>query len=370
MGFTLGLVINPFAGLGGAVGLKGSDGAEVVARARRLGAHGNAPARALRALQRLAGSQMEVITATGELGEQVCREAGIEARVIGPPHPQGSARDTQDACAAFLEEGVDLLLFAGGDGTARDVAQALAGAPQPPPILGIPCGVKMYSGVFALSPEHAGELALRYASGRIDTQEAELLDIDESASRADRVSTRLHGYARVPADRQHLQSAKASGANPDRAAEAVAAAFAETLRGDHLYILGPGRTIQALAERLNGQATLLGVDAYLGRELVCRDASETELLALAARHPTHVVVSVTGGQGCLFGRGNQQIGPRLLANLPADRLHVLASSAKIAALPQGRLFVDSGDPQLDARLSGFIRVHTAPGRSAMVRVVH
>jgi predicted polyphosphate/ATP-dependent NAD kinase len=368
MTFKVGLLINPFAGLGGTTGLKGSDGAEMVALALQLGARPQAHDRCVRALQRLIGSDAQIFTVPGEMGADACAAAGLQAQIVATPAAEHSSRDTIEACNALLAQSVDLLLFGGGDGTARDVAAAVSSMTTT--VLGIPCGVKMYSGVFARSPEHAGELARHCANGGVASHEAELLDIDEQASREDRVSTRLYGYARVPAEPRHMQSAKSGSSNPDRAVEAEAALFAAQMQAGHVYFLGPGRTIQALSKHLNGDSTLLGVDAYLGKTLICRDASESDLLALTARYPAHVVVSLTGGQGCLFGRGNQQISAAVLASISPAHLHVLASSEKIAALPQGQLFVDSGDPVIDTRLSGFIRVHTAPGRSAMVRVVH
>ena len=369
MAFKAGLVINPFAGLGGTTGLKGSDGATTVARALQLGAQPQAHERCARALLRLRdGDDVQVLTVAGEMGADVCAAAGVSARIVAMPALEHSARDTLAACEALLAESVDLLVFGGGDGTARDVAQALAASALP--MLGIPCGVKMYSGVFARSPEHAGELIRRCAEGKVIYREAELLDIDEVASRDDRVSTRLFGYARVPADPRHLQSAKASSSDPDRAVAAEAAMFATGMQAGHVYFLGPGRTLQALARHLEGDGSLLGIDAYLDKKLICRDANEHDLLELAARYPAHVVVSLTGGQGCLFGRGNQQLSARLLRLIEPAHLHVLASSAKLAALPFGQVFVDTGDPALDRQLSGFIRVHTAPGRRAMVRVVH
>lgn len=368
MAFKVGLLINPFAGLGGAAGLKGSDGAEIVALALRLGARPQAHERTVRALRRMVGHDAEVFTIAGEMGERACHEAALEAHVVATSPATHSAQDTAEACRALLAASVDLLLFAGGDGTARDVAAASTATPTL--MLGIPCGVKMYSGVFARSPEHAGELVRRCAFGSVASREVELLDIDEEASRNDRISTRLHGYAKVPAEPRHMQSAKSGSSDPDRAVEAEAERFAAQMQPGHVYFLGPGRTVQALARHLEGKGTLLGVDVYRGRTLICRDANESDLLTLAARYPAHLVVSLSGGQGCLFGRGNQQISAAVLALINPEHLHVMASSAKIAALPQGQLFIDSGDPVIDARFSGFIRVHTSPGRSAMLRVVH
>ncbi|WP_158541396.1 MULTISPECIES: ATP-NAD kinase family protein [unclassified Pseudomonas] len=368
MTFKVGLLINPYAGLGGTAGLKGSDGAAIVEMALARGAQPQAQARCIRALKRIVGSNVEVYTVADALGERACRAAGVNARVVATPPTVSTARDTVEACHALLAEGIDLLLFGGGDGTARDVMAASGSAPAL--LLGIPCGVKMYSGVFARTPEHAGDLVRQCAEGPVAIHEAEVLDIDEQATRSDRISTRLYGYARVPAHSRHMQSAKAGSTNPDRAVADAAQLFASQMLADHLYFLGPGRTVQALAGQLDGDGTLLGVDAYLGHKLVCRDASERELLALAAQHPVHLVVSLTGGQGCLFGRGNQQISAAVLARVDPANLHVLASAAKIAQLPDGQLFVDTGDPEIDVRYSGFTRVHTAPGRSVMLRVTH
>lgn len=367
MTFKVGLLINPFAGLGGSVGLKGTDGADVRELALKLGARSKTHDRCVRALRRFVGADAQLYTIAGEMGERACKAAGLPAQVVATPAATHSALDTTHACRALLAEGADLVLFAGGDGTARDVAAAASC--QPTLILGIPCGVKMYSGVFARSPEHAGELARRCANDRIASREAELLDIDEDASRNDRISTRLYGYARVPADPRHMQSAKSISVDPDRAVEAQAALFASTVQAGQLYILGPGRTVQAVARHLEGDGTLLGVDAYLGSTLILRDANEHDLLSLAAQYPVHLVLGLTGGQGCLFGRGNQQISAAVLAWIDLAHLHVLASSAKIASIPDGQLFVDTGDPAVDARFNGFIRVHTAPGRSAMLRVI-
>ena len=123
----LGLVINPMAGIGGAVGLKGSDGREIVEQALDKGAHPRAQERTLAALSRFKDcAPGPVFTAAGTMGQDVLANAGIETAVVYTPASQmTTANDTQNAVYALCEKSIDLLMFAGGDGTARDVLNAL-----------------------------------------------------------------------------------------------------------------------------------------------------------------------------------------------------------------------------------------------------
>lgn len=363
----IGLVVNPVAGLGGAAGLKGTDGPDTVAQALRRGAVPQAGPRAARALGVLARAHpgAAIIAGQGALGADWAAGLSVTAADIG--RPTGTARDTKSVVAAMGP--VDLVLFAGGDGTARDVASCL---PQGAGMLGIPCGVKMHSGVFALSPEAAGHLLadLVGAPDRVRwTDEAEVMDIHETALRAGHIAPRLYGHARVPMARGLVQAAK-GGPRRDSAV-ALSAAAAEVAAGmapGMLHVIGPGTSAGAVSRALGFQPTLLGVDAVLDGRRVAQDATASQLSRLAHGLPVRIVLGVTGQQGFILGRGNQQIGADLIARAGRDGLIVLATEDKLAALSAPRLHVDTGDAALDAALAGFVRVQTGAGRFTLMRI--
>jgi len=370
---TVGVVVNPVAGMGGPVGLKGTDGAAALAEARARGAEAAAPERARRALVRLAAEAPDaaVLAAPGIMGAAEASAAGLHPIAVGPAAEETTtAADTRAAAAEFLERKVDLILFAGGDGTARDVLDVVGDAV---PVLGIPTGVKMHSAVFARSPEAAGNLAglfLGRGRAQVRTAEAEVMDIDEDAVRAGRVSARLHGYVRIPYERSLVQNAKAGPRVPDEeAAAAIARAFARGMEPGVLYLLGPGTTCRRVADALGVEGTLLGVDAVRDGTLVGRDLTRARIAALLDEGgPARIVVSVTGGQGFLFGRGNQQFGPDILRRVGRENVVVLTTMEKLLSLAEPRLFVDTGDPETDRMLAGYVRVRTAPDRTTMMAV--
>jgi predicted polyphosphate/ATP-dependent NAD kinase len=364
----IGVVINPLAGVGGPVGLKGSDGAGTVAVARELNASFDAARRALPALLNL--GRVDVVTAAGAMGEDACREAGLQARIVAWPDSEvTSSADTQALCRAFIVAGAKLILFAGGDGTARDVAAAVG---MEVPLIGVPCGVKMYSGVFAMNASRAGELAARCARGPFEVQAVELLDIDEAMLRADRSSSRLHGYVLAPVDRARMQGSKAQMPANDRAdTDAACRQLAAQFERDTLYIVGPGTTMATLCEHAGVKGTMLGVDAIANGRVIAADASEATLLDLLDKWTSAaIVVGVIGRQGCLFGRGNQPISARVLARVPRNRIEAVASVTKLLSLVDGRLFVDTGNADTDRALAGPLRIRTGANRSMVMRVMN
>ena len=368
---TIGLIVNPIAGMGGRVGLKGTDGAAVLAEARLRGALPASQERVIKALARLAasGCPLTVLTGAGALGEDAARQAGLTPTVVHASASEHSgADDTRAAAHAMLALGVDLLLFAGGDGTARDILDVVQ---DRIPLLGIPTGVKMVSAVFGTKPDSAGTLAARFLAGdpAVRLREAEVMDIDEDAMRGDRVSTRLYGYACNPYARALSQNAK-SGASlrEDVALEAVCRQVAREMAPGRLYILGPGTTTRRVLSALSLPATLLGVDAVLDGKLAGSDLTEAALLRLMAGRETSLIVGVLGGHGSLFGRGNQQISSEVIRRVRREDVIVLASMEKLLQLSPPSLQVDTGDDALDAMLVGHLPVRTAPDRSIFFQV--
>lgn len=366
----LGLIVNPIAGMGGRVGLKGTDGQETLDKARTLGAVSTAPSRAVEALVRLASlkGSIEIITYPHEMGEDEAREAGFEPTVIGEI-AQGSttSEDTKAAASEMRGIGVDLILFAGGDGTARDIYAAVDGEV---PVLGIPAGVKIQSGVFAINPARAGDIAARYMRGDLTTvQELEVMDIDEEAYRDNRLSARLYGYLRVPYEEALVQGSKeATGGSEEISLEAIASEVVEGMEEGTLYVIGPGTTTRAIAEELGVEKTLLGVDVMENGGLVASDVNEEMLLKLIEGRRAKIIVTVIGGQGFIFGRGNQQISPEVIRRVGVENLIIVASPGKLAALKGRTLLVDTGDPEVDEILSGYRKVVIGYARRSVYKV--
>jgi len=370
----IGLVVNPLAGLGGSLGLKGSDGQILRDRLASLSAEQRHRAldRVGRALGPLAqaGTAVRFSTWAGDMGAEALSSLGLAHRVLGHAASAGSdAGDTRRAVRALREEGVDLILFAGGDGTARDIFDVIGSSL---PVLGIPAGVKMHSGVFAVSPEAAGELLLQLVrGGLVGLRAAEVRDIDEEAFRHDQVRSRFYGEMLVPGEGRYLQHTKVGGReSPELVADDIADWLLEHMEAGRTYLVGPGSTTAAIMAKLALPNTLLGVDAVRDGELLAADADEARLLEVLAASPggAAIVVTVIGGQGHVFGRGNQQFSPRVIRQVGLDNVIVVAAKSKIAALEGRPLLVDTNDPALDRELCGWRTVITGYDDKILYRV--
>ena len=366
----LGLIINPVAGIGGRVGLKGSDGLEIQQKALELGAVPQSEIRTIQALERLKPlkEELEIVTYPGEMGGHAATECGFQTRVIGAIDAGNTtAADTRNAAQEMQRLGVDLLLFSGGDGTARDVYDAVGDGI---PVLGIPAGVKIHSAVYATSPRAAGELAASYLSGRMASlREAEVMDVDEDAIREGIVSARLYGYLRIPFQRRLIQGAKtASSLTESASMRAIASHVVERLEESCLYILGPGTTTRAIATELGLPKTLIGVDVVLGSKLIAADVNEGQLLQLLEGRKAKIVVTPIGGQGYLFGRGNQQLSHEVIGTVGKDNIIVVGTVGKINSLRGRSFLVDTGDQAVDEMLCGHVRVVTGYREETVYRV--
>jgi predicted polyphosphate/ATP-dependent NAD kinase len=366
----LGLIVNPIAGLGGSVGLKGTDRPEIVRQARALGATPQAPRRATLALQTIAAALADgvaLFAAAGPMGRDEAVEAAFEPVIVaGAGGGESSARDTERAALAMAEQEVDLILFAGGDGTARDLFRALG---TRVPVVGIPAGVKMHSAVYATNPRAAGELAAGYLRGGVALSEREVMDIDEEAFRRGAVSARLYGYLLVPHLPELVQGVKTGAVSSDATTLAgIAAEITERMAPKRLYILGPGTTTRAIAQALGLGKTLLGVDLIRDRMLLAADVAEAGILEALDERGATIIVTPIGGQGHFLGRGNQQISAEVIRRVGADQIVVVATMEKLASFPGGLLRIDSGDAETDRILSGHRRVVTGYRAETVCRV--
>jgi predicted polyphosphate/ATP-dependent NAD kinase len=338
---TIGLIVNPVAGMGGSVGLKGTDG-EMHAKA--LETHLTCT------------DKVRLLVAPGPMGADHAEAVGLDADIIGTLAGEPGPEDTKAIARDMLDAGAELIAFAGGDGTARDMADA-------------PSGVKVYSSVFAYSPRAAAELLDAFVESA-DVSEEEVLDIDEDAFRAGRVESRHYGFMLVPEVGRLLQAGKhASGVTGSTAEEKreIAAAVVEELQPQVLYLLGSGTTIKAIADELGVDKTLLGIDAVFDGRLVGGDLNEQSILELLDQYEQRViVVTPLGGNGFIFGRGNKQITPQVLRRVGLDNIVVVANRDKLLELECLR--IDTGDAQLDDELSGHIDVIVGRGHSKVMRV--
>ena len=371
-GLRMGLIVNPIAGLGGGVGLKGTDGPEALAAARAQGARELAIARARRAMTALrpAADRLRIATCAGRMGEEAFAGTDVAfTAIIASQGCETGPEDTRNAARMLCAQGLDLLLFAGGDGTARDILDAVGNRV---PVLGIPCGVKMHSGVFATSPEMAGRIVADLAQGAdrpMVLRDVEVMDIDEEGLREGRLSARLYGYLKVPGDSRRLQGPKLrQSPSEDAEIDGAAAAIAREMAPGVLYVIGPGATAKRVLGHLGLRGTLLGVDAILDRHLAGTDLAASGLMQLAGGRPVVLVLGVIGGQGYVLGRGNQQITPALVRQAGRHGLTVIAGTDKLATLHAPRLLIDSGDLELDRALCGYIRVRTGLGQFAIMRL--
>lgn len=353
----VGLVVNPIAGMGGPIGLKGSDGWDRE-ELERMGGEAHASARATLALLRLPGGvRMVVHCAAGAMGADAVRDAGLQPEVVYTPMgDETGPEDTVRACRALAAAGCGLILFSGGDGTARDVHRAIG---QTVAALGIPAGVKIHSGAFAASPTVAGEVAATVMAGQTRTTlEAEVVDLDEAEYRAGRIAVRLFGYLAVPNRPASLQGSKVRSVGDEDAIAGIGRALADGLQPGADYLVGPGSTAKSVLRALDVPFTLLGVDLLRDGRSVVPDLSAAGIMACIDGGPIRMIVSPIGGQGYIFGRGNQPLSPEVIRRVGKDNLVVAATARKLASMHGRPLRVDTGDQELDQSFAGYIHVLT------------
>lgn len=358
--FRLGLIINPYAGVGGPSALKGSDNKNALQIASKRGVEPKANQRVADMLSALQVNleHIHIVTASGLMGETACQSFHkASLKVVFTAPLETTAQDTRDAAKAIKNEQVDLLVFVGGDGTARDIYGAI-GSEQT--VLGLPAGVKMHSAVFAVTPKAVASVIDSMMSRQlVAARMAEVRDIDEKAFAKGQVKTRYFGEMQIPDDQLLVQAVKCSGLLDDEIMlDELCAYLTETIEDDTLYILGSGGTLKHLKSSLGIlQPTLLGVDAWYQGEIIQCDAHEQQLFELIQQYKkVKILLSVIGGQGIVLGRGNQQISARIIEQVGIECLQFISTQTKLLALNGRALTVDSGSDKLNQRLAGFHKI--------------
>lgn len=365
----VGVIVNPIAGIGGRVGLKGSDGAATLKLAIERGAKPESPKRAIQAFKVLnkIKEKIQFITYPKEMGEFELIEAGIFPNVIGRHDGiTSSSIDTVKAAQAMIDRKVDLLIFAGGDGTARDIYSVVKDNLV---IIGIPSGVKIHSGVFAVNPKSAGLLALQYLQDKKpQIKQAAVMDLDEEDYRHGRVSSKLFGFMNIAHSERFVQNVKARSRTEGESLNAIAHDVIDNMIKDVYYIIAPGTTTRRIMEILNLKNTLIGVDIIKNKKIILNDVAETDLWNIVKFNDAIIVVTSIGGQGHIFGRGNQQISPRIITKVGFDGIIVVATNEKLLSLSSRALLVDTGDISLDRALCGYKRVVVGSGKRTICKV--
>lgn len=359
--FKLGLIVNPFAGIGGALALKGSDGADIRTEALANGGEQLAMNKTHLALLECMeyANDISIYTGSDDMGESVANSLGLKTKVIHSNSGQTEMQDTIALAKKLIAHNVDLILFAGGDGTARNVCSIVN---TKVPVLGVPAGCKIHSGVYAISPKAAGKVLLKVLKGELlSLHEAEVRDIDEGLFRQGKVMSKHYGEMKVPSELAYIQAVKMGGKESDELLLDDISDYVIEIMEEHpdtIFVMGSGSTVDAIMQRAHLPNTLLGVDIVKDGKVIGHDLTAAELLLITDHKPTKLIATVIGGQGHILGRGNQQLSPQFIRNIGKSNILLVATKAKLELLGDQGLISDSGDADLDSDLAGPIQVIT------------
>lgn len=350
----IGLLVNPIAGMGGKLGFKGTDG--VAEKCISEGAEKRSLNRTeivIDIIQDLR-EDFKLITGPGKMGEVLARKYDLQYDIIGEPKQKTTARDTIEISREMLTRDIDLLIFSGGDGTARDIYKAVG---EKLLVLGVPTGVKIHSPVYARKPKLAGYLLKEYILGdNIESKLMEVIDLDEREYRQGMINTSLFGYLKVLYKQKVIQNKKARSKESERSSqEAIATFLRDKLDKNQYYIIGPGTTTNKFLRKIGVDATLIGVDLIQNNKLILKDLAEDDLLKIMYSCP-NLIITPIGGQGFLFGRGNQQLSPAVLKHIDKDNIQVVATKEKLYDLNGKPMILDTSSEYCDQRLKGYYKV--------------
>jgi len=348
----IGFIVNPVAGMGGKVGLKGTDG--VVKEAIKRGAKPIAPKKAEETVKAFfknySKDNLEWFTCSGSMGYDELKNSGIKnvKIVYEQSNSITTSDDTKNACKKILGQNVDLILFCGGDGTARDILEIVK---NNIPILGIPSGVKMHSGAFAINTSAAARMLHEFVNKTLTIGEVEIMDLDEERYRQGEWNIKLFGIAKGIVEPTYVQVGKSTFESVsdneirDELSEHIIDEIEENK--DYLYFFGSGGTIDYIANKMNIKNTLLGIDAVYKKKIVGSDLNEKAILEILEKYPkAKVILSPIGSQGFILGRGNLQLSPKVIKKIGLDNIIVISTPNKLAHTPIIR--VDTGDKKLDS----------------------
>lgn len=347
----IGFLINPIAGMGGRVGLKGTD--NVLAQAKQLGATPIASQKAREMLHEFLtrGYSRDIhwYTCATDMGNTILESSGIKAKdiIYTPQITITSAEDTKKACHKFLENHIDILVFCGGDGTARDIFTVID---KQIPLLGIPSGVKMHSAVFGVNTSATAKMLQEFIEGRLTIGDAEIMDLDEDLYRKGEWKVRLFGIAKGIVEPTYIQVGKTSyeSISDDAVKDELADHIKDELEknNDALFLFGPGGTVDYIAKKIGLKHTLLGIDAVYKKQVVGSDLNEKQILDLLKAHPkAKILLSPIGAQGFILGRGNLQLSPEVIRKIGIENIIVVATPSKL--MHTTILRVDTGDKVVD-----------------------
>lgn len=355
MGAKIGFIVNPVAGMGGKVGLKGTDG--VLKDAIKLGAKPIAPEKAEGTIKEFISKYLkdDVIwfTCSGIMGADELKKAGIiDMEIVYTPFNKNtSMQDTKNACKNLLKKQVDLILFCGGDGTARDIFEIVS---NKLPILGIPSGVKMHSGVFGVNTSASARMLHEFVNKHLTIGDVEIMDLNEDRYRKGEWNIQLYGIAKGIVEPTYVQVGKTifESVSDDEIKDEIADHILDEIEQNKnfLFLFGPGGTIDFVARKLDIKNTLLGIDAVYNKKVVGNDLNEEEILKILEKYPkAKVILSPIGAQGFILGRGNLQLSPQVIRRIGIDNIIVISTPSKLESTPVIR--VDTGDKKLDKKFA-------------------
>jgi predicted polyphosphate/ATP-dependent NAD kinase len=351
----IGFIVNPVAGMGGKVGLKGTDG--VLNKAIKLGAKPIAPDKAIETIKEFISNhsknQIQWLTCSGEMGENELKKAGIKTIdiIYRPAENITTANDTKNACKIFLEKKVDLIFFCGGDGTARDIFKIIK---NKVPILGIPSGVKMHSGAFGITTSASAMMLHEFVKQHLTIGDVEIMDLDEERYRKGEWNIKLFGVAKGIVEPTYVQVGKTSFESisdndiKDELAEHILDEIEQNT--DYLFLFGSGGTIDYITKKLEIKNSLLGIDAVYNKKVVGSDLNEMGILNILKKYQkVKLILSPIGAQGFILGRGNLQLSPKVIKKIGLDNIIIISTPSKLASTPEIR--IDTGDKELDKLFS-------------------